>query len=125
MNDKNVIDSINAFFERGGSMNILVRNGQFVDIKQSPFFTRLLLMQEKGKKVLVKGCSEKHFSGNYAIFDNIGVIEENFEESGEVIEEKDGIVSVFREKTQKFISLFKGKFNYVVQEISLKILFGI
>ena len=125
LNDKNVIDSINAFFERGGSMNILVRNGQFVDIKQSPFFTRLLLMQEKGKKVLVKGCSEKHFSGNYAIFDNIGVIEENFEESGEVTEEIDGIVSVYREKTQKFISLFKGKFNNVVQEISLKILFGI
>lgn len=125
LNEKNVIESINAYFERGGSMNVLVRNGQYVDIKQSAFFTRLLLMQEKGRNVLVKGSGDKHFFANYVIFDNIGVLEERSEDSCDVTEEKNGIVSVYREKNQKYITMFKGEFDSAAQGISLKLLFGI
>lgn len=125
LNEKTVIDSLNSYFDRGGNMNVLVRYGQFADIKQSQFFTRLLLMQIKGKNVLVKECGYKHFCGNYVIFDSFGVLEKPYEEHNGGTEEETGIVSIYREKTNRFLSLFKGDFNSASREIRLKTIFGI
>ncbi len=125
LNDTSVIDSLNPYFDRGGCMNVLVRYGQFADIKQSQFFTRLLLMQTKGKKVSVKECGYKHYHANYVIFDDFGLLEEPYEESDNEAEEDNGVVSIYREKNKKMLSFYRGEFNSTTREIRLKTMFGI
>lgn len=125
--NKEYIDAVSEFLERGGKLRVLLNNFDEKKAFQSDLFRRLYYYVTKGKEVRIRTTNEKPYitSGDDRINVHFSVGDEKSYRIEQDIEKRTAVCNMNGEEQAKDMArLFDKIFeNYYVKEVDLKLLF--